>query len=173
MSSFDLQPTLRGDLLELRPLMAEDFEALFAAASDPLIWEQHPEKTRNTREVFQRFFAGALQSGGAFAVIDRKSGRMIGSSRYANLMPDGSEVEIGWTFLARSYWGGKYNAEMKALMLDHALKHVDRVVFKIGENNLRSRKAVEKIGAKFWKYAEEPAPDGSKNLIFSIARASR
>lgn len=172
-SAFALQPTLSGKLVELRPLRRDDFDALFAAASDPLIWEQHPEKTRYTRDVFQRFFDGAIQSGGAFAVVDRESGRMIGSSRYANLKPDGSEVEIGWTFLERAYWGGAYNHEMKSLMMDHALQFVDRVVFKIGEHNLRSRKAIEKIGAKFWKYAEDPAPDGSKNMIFTISRGSR
>lgn len=168
---FVLQPTLRGKLLELRPLRRDDFDALFTAASDPLIWEQHPEKNRYTREVFQKFFDGAMDSGGAFAVIERKSGRIIGSSRYANLKPEESEVEIGWTFLERAYWGGAHNGEMKSLMVDHALQFVARVVFKIGENNLRSQRAVEKIGAKFWKIGDAPASDGSKNLIFAITRA--
>src|SRR6202022_3237278 len=95
---FDLQPTLEGNLIELRPLVREDFDALFAAASDPLIWEQHPESDRYTRPVFQRYFDGAIDSKGAFAIIDRKSGRIIGSSRYCGLQP-GLEVEIGWTFL--------------------------------------------------------------------------
>src|SRR2546430_3245760 len=104
----DLQPILKGDLIELRPLRPDDFEALFAAASDPLIWEQHPESDRYKREVFQRFFDGAMASGGAFVVIDRKEGRIIGSSRYCNLNEAQSEVEIGWTFLERAYWGGEY-----------------------------------------------------------------
>src|SRR5687767_14567338 len=125
--SFDLQPTLRGEILELRPLRAEDFAELFAAASDPLIWEQHPESDRHTEEKFRRYFDGAMQSGGAFAVIDRETNRMIGSSRYFGYAPKASEIEIGWTFLARPYWGGRYNSEMKRLMLEHAFKFVDRV----------------------------------------------
>src|SRR5207245_4277833 len=116
---FDLQPSLTGSLVQLRPLELEDFPALFVAASDPLIWEQHPEPDRYKREVFQRFFDGAIASKGAFAVVERASGRVIGSSRYWNLKPAESEVEIGWTFLERAFWGGTYNAELKALMLDH------------------------------------------------------
>ena len=84
---FDLQPTLTGKLIELRPLRPSDFDALFAAATDPLIWEQHPENTRYKKEVFQTYFDGAMESKGAFAVIDRKSGKIIGSSRYCALKP--------------------------------------------------------------------------------------
>src|ERR1700758_571282 len=111
-SEFELQPTLEGDLLRLRPLASTDFDALFAAASDPLIWEQHPENDRYKREVFRRFFDGAIESKGAFAVIARKTGRIIGSSRYCNLNPLENEVEIGWTFLERAFWGGSYNREL-------------------------------------------------------------
>jgi RimJ/RimL family protein N-acetyltransferase len=169
---FDLQPTLRGNLVEIRPLTPEDFDALFAAASDPLIWEQHPENDRYKREVFQRFFDGAIESKGAFAVIERTSGRIIGSSRYCNLDPLQSEVEIGWTFLQRAYWGGAYNGELKSLMLGHALRFVERVVFVVGENNLRSQKALRKIGARFLRKAERPEPDGTvkSNLMFVITR---
>lgn len=169
---FDLQPTLKGELIELRPLAREDFDALFTAASDPLIWEQHPENDRYTREVFQRYFAGAIESKGAFAIIERKSGRMIGSSRYCNLKTAESEVEIGWTFLGRKFWGGEHNRELKSLMLDHAFRFVDRVVFVVGEQNLRSQKALEKIGAKFLKKVQLPAPDGTMtpNVVYSITR---
>lgn len=169
---FDLQPTLRGELIEVRPLNQGDFDALFAAASDPLIWEQHPESERYRREVFQRFFDSAMDSKGAFAVVERRSGKIIGSSRYWNLDPDQKEVEIGWTFLEREFWGGSYNRELKSLMIDHALRYVDRVVFLVDENNLRSQKALEKIGAEFVKKAERPAADGTirRNLMFQIAR---
>lgn len=165
----ELQPTLRGDLIELRPLRVEDFDAVFEAASDPLIWEQHPQSDRHKKEVFQKFFDGAMESGGAFAVTDKQSGRIVGSTRYCCLAADNSEVEIGWTFLERKYWGGKYNGEMKKLMLEHALKYVKRVVFVIGENNLRSRKAVEKIGGKFLRKAppRERESDGMK-VIYGI-----
>jgi len=169
---FDLQPILSRDLIKLRPLTRDDFEPLFAAASDPLIWEQHPENDRYMRKVFQSYFDGAMESKGAFAIIDRKSGRIIGSSRYCNLNEAKSEVEIGWTFLERTFWGGTYNRELKSLMLDHAFRFVDRVVFVVGENNIRSQKALEKIGAKFLKKAQLPAPDGTltPNCVFIITR---
>jgi RimJ/RimL family protein N-acetyltransferase len=172
MPAFDPQPTLQGPLLELRPLERDDFEALFAAAGDPLIWEQHPDSGRYQREVFQKYFDTGMESGGAFAVIERKSGRIIGSSRYWNLDPGISEVEIGWTFLERKFWGGVYNAELKRLMIDHALRFVDRVVFIAGEHNLRSRKALEKIGAEYEKCVDRPSPDGvmRRNAVYVIAR---
>ena len=169
---FDLQPRLKGSLIEIRPLTREDFDALFEAARDPLIWEQHPENDRHTREVFQGYFDGAIESKGAFAVIETKSGRIIGSSRYCNLNPVEREVEIGWTFLGRAFWGGSINRELKSLMLDHAFRFVDRVVFVVGENNLRSQKALQKIGARFSKKAQSPARDGAMrpNLVFVITR---
>src|SRR6202171_2672206 len=169
---FNLQPTLEGNLIELRPLAREDFDALFAAASDPLIWKQHPENDRYKREVFQRYFDGAIDAKGAFAIIERKSGRIIGSSRYCNLNPVEREVEIGWTFLERAFWGGSYNRELKSLMLDHAFRFLRRVVFCFGENNLRSQMALRKIGAQFLTRIEVPAADGSvtRNLVFIIER---
>ena len=169
---FDLQPTLTGNLIKIRPLTPEDFDTLFAAASDPLIWEQHPENDRYKTEVFQRFFDGAIESKGAFAIIERKSGRIIGSSRYCNLKPVEREVEIGWTFLERAFWGGSYNRELKSLMLDHAFQFVDRVVFVVGETNFRSQKALRKIGASFLKKVQLPGADGTMmpNLVFAIRR---
>src|SRR5205085_110795 len=113
-------------------------------ASDPLIWELHPDRTRYTREGFQRYFDGAIASGGALVAIERATGSIIGSSRYHELVP-GQQVEIGFTFLERKYWGGAYNGEMKALMLEHAFRFVPRVVFVVGENNLRSQRALQKI----------------------------
>ncbi len=144
---FDLQPVLKGELLELRPLRAEDFKDLYMVAADPLLWEQHPARDRHEEAQFQRFFAEALGSGGTLVATDRKDGRVIGSSRFHGYHETRREVEIGWTFLARSHWGGVYNGEMKRLMLRHAFRFVDRVLFVIGPQNLRSQRAVEKIGA--------------------------
>lgn len=144
--SVDLQPNLKGELLELRPLRPEDFDDLYAVASDPLIWEQHPSSDRYKEEVFQDFFRDALDSGGALIAVDAKNGQVIGSSRFHGYDKERGEIEIGWTFLARSHWGGTYNLEMKELMLRHAFKFVDSVVFLIGPKNLRSQRAIEKIG---------------------------
>jgi N-acetyltransferase len=166
---FDLQPTLRGDLLELRPLRPDDFEVLYAVAEDPLIWEQHPKHDRWKRDVFQAFFEDALASRGAFLVLDAKGGSVIGSTRYHALEPERSQVEIGFTFLARSCWGGAYNGEMKRLMLEHAFRFVESVVFIVGERNFRSQKAVEKIGGV--REGTRVEPDGRVSVIFRI-RAS-
>jgi N-acetyltransferase len=145
--SFDLQPHLKGELIALRPLTPEDWEDLFAVASDPLIWEQHPESDRYKEDVFKVFFREALECGGAFVVIDNKNQQIIGSTRFYGYDPEKSEIEIGWTFLARKYWGGQYNAEMKRLLLNHAFKFVESAVFLVGEKNFRSQRAMEKIGA--------------------------
>jgi RimJ/RimL family protein N-acetyltransferase len=150
----NLQPTLRGSSIELRPLKFEDFDELFTAASDPLIWELHPQPDRYKRDVFQRYFDSGIESKGAFVVIDLRSGKIIGSSRYYKYDPHRREVAIGYTFLTRAFWGGATNREMKSLMLDHAFQSVDRVLFEVGENNLRSRRALEKIGARFLEKTE-------------------
>jgi RimJ/RimL family protein N-acetyltransferase len=171
----DRQPTLEGERLLLRPLRAQDWDALFAVASDPLIWEIHPANDRWQEPVFRAYFEDALAQGGALAVIDKADGRMIGSSRFQNLdQADGGSVEIGWTFLARSHWGGSYNAEMKRLMLSHALASVARVVFRVGETNLRSRGAMEKIGGRLTDRIDiTDLPAGpARHVIYEIDRAS-
>jgi len=144
---FELQPHLKGNLIELRPLAPADWDELFAVASDSLLWEQHPERDRYKEDVFRIFFKDALESGGAFVIIDRKTQHVIGSTRFYGYDPEKSEIEIGWTFLGRKYWGGRYNAEMKRLLLNHAFKFVETVVFFVGEDNVRSQKAMEKVGA--------------------------
>jgi N-acetyltransferase len=147
---FEFQPTLLGDTVSLRPLCTEDFEALYQAAADPLIWAQHPEPTRYQRDVFERnFFKGATASGSAFVVIDNAMGQIIGSTRYYEWDAQKAEVAIGYTFIARSHWGGVTNREMKQLVLDHAFQWAKVVWLHIGKDNWRSRKAAEKIGAVF------------------------
>lgn len=149
MANFDLQPTLKGPTLLLTPLRDTDFDALYAAASDPLIWKQHPSPDRYQLPVFEQFFKGAMASGGALLVIDRATEQVIGSSRYYDLDEKNKEVAIGFTFLSRTHWGGKTNGEMKQLMLDHAFRSLDTVWFHVGPDNLRSQKALQKIGAEF------------------------
>jgi N-acetyltransferase len=169
---FDPHPRLVGGLIEVRPLSPDDWESLFAVASDPLIWEQHPARDRYREDVFREFFREALETGSAFVVIDRKTGKIIGSSRYFGFDPQESVVEIGWTFLARAFWGGEYNRELKRLMLDHAFKFVERVVFVIGVTNFRSQKALEKIGGVRVGRRDKPDAQGNivENFVYEIPR---
>ncbi len=169
---FELQPHLVGELLELRPLRPEDWDDVFAVASDPRIWEQHPAWNRYQEAVFKGFFREALECGGAFVVVDRKIRKIIGSSRYFGYDPEKKEIEIGWTFLDRSYWGGDYNKEMKRLMLDHAFKFVDSVIFKVGATNLRSRRAMEKIGGVLTERLEKTEFKGTivEHVVYQIKK---
>lgn len=148
MSSFNLQPTLENEFIRIVPLEADDFERLYAIASDPLIWEQHPNKDRYKREVFETFFKGAMESQGAFLVYDQKTGTVIGSSRYYEADEKKKSIAIGYTFLARDHWGGTYNPALKDLMMKHAFQHFDAVIYHIGAFNIRSQKAMEKLGGK-------------------------
>lgn len=169
----DLQPSLRGELLHLRALRHEDWPALFAAASDPLIWEQHPNSDRWQEGPFRKYFDGALDSKGAFAILDAKTGDVVGSSRYYDYDAAKRQVAIGFTFLARAYWGGAHNRELKTLMLAHAFRSCESVLFHVGENNLRSRRAMEKIGGELIG-KEERVVDGKPNVsvVYRITRAA-
>ncbi len=167
----ELQPVLHGPRLKLRPLKPADFDALYAAASDPKIWELHPCSDRHERPVFEAFFTKALESRGALAVERKDTGRIIGTSRYYD--SDGKKsVAIGFTFLTREHWGGDWNRELKFLMLDHAFIYVSRVVFHVGEGNLRSRRAMEKIGARLTGRDMRTKPDGTPDptVIYEIAK---
>jgi RimJ/RimL family protein N-acetyltransferase len=154
--NMNLQPThLLDEWIELVPLQPHHFQSLYAVASDPLIWEQHPANDRYKLEVFRHFFDSAIADRSAFVVIDRKTGRVIGSSRYYEYHVNQKSVAVGYTFLARAYWGGQYNQFLKKLMLDYAFKFVDTVFFHIGENNVRSQLAIQRIGAKKLERVEE------------------
>lgn len=169
----DRQPTLIGDRVLLRPSTVDDWPALFAVASDPLLWEVHPAHDRWREDVFRAYFDGGMASGGALTMIDRATGRVIGSSRFDNWKPHADEIEIGWTYLARSHWGGSYNAEIKALMLGHIHRFVGTVVFTVGEDNVRSRRAMEKIGGVLRPGFEERMMAGAmkRHVIYEIRRA--
>jgi RimJ/RimL family protein N-acetyltransferase len=160
---FDPQPVLRGRLVELRPLRPEDHDDLYAVAADPLVWEQHPARNRHEAAVFREFFAESLAAGGALLASDTGTRRVIGSSRFHGWDEARSEVEIGWTFLARSHWGGAYNGELKRLMLAHAFRFVDSVVFFVSPGNVRSQRAMVKIGGVL-----ESEPDAQGRLVYRI-----
>jgi N-acetyltransferase len=171
MTAPDFQPTLIGPTVTVRPMTRADWPQLFAAAADPEIWKVHPVPDRYTEPAFRKFFDGGIESKKAFVFVDRASNRLIGSSRYNDYKPADSEVEIGWTFLARSHWGGATNREVKRLMLDHAFGFVDTVVFWVGEKNFRSQGAMKKIGGVLRDgIFERPVSDGTPYVIFEIAK---
>ena len=167
----DWQLVLESDLLVLRPMVTDDFEVLYALASDPAIWEQHPAKDRTQEPVFRRWFVEAMASQGALVVVDKSDQQVIGTSRYVSQgNPD--EIEIGWTFLATSHWGGTYNGEMKHLMLAHAFRSVQTVVFTVHSANIRSQRAVQRLGAVRTDYL--PDADGQAGkIIFRLHRSNQ
>jgi len=175
MSEPRLQPTLIGPRLIVRPITLVDWDDMFAAAADPEVWALHPARDRYQEPQFRAFFDSALASGSAFSIVDRQTNKIIGSSRYHGHDPAAREIEIGRTFLARPYWGGSYNAELKTLMLDHAFSFVDTVVFWVDETNWRSARAMEKIGGVRRAGLFTLALNGvvHRHLVFEIKKDAR
>ena len=170
----DLQPRVSNELVQLRPLVTKDFTALFQVAQDALIWEQHPCPDRYLPEPFAVFFEDSLNSGGALVVIDQVSREIIGSSRFKPILGAPTAIEIGWSFLAREYWGGTYNRAVKELMMAHAFVSIEDVVFYIGKDNIRSQRAVAKLGGELVQgpvYAHLIA-DKINDLCFRIKQSS-
>jgi RimJ/RimL family protein N-acetyltransferase len=166
------QPRLRGERLHMRPVTPEDWEPLFALGSDPLVWAVHPARDRWREAVFRAYFEDGLASGGALVAVDAATGAVIGWSRYSDEFVEPGEIEIGWTFLGRDWWGGAYNGEMKRLMLAHAFRFVDRVILRIGETNGRSRRAAEKIGARLQEGRRGVGPTpGAVHLFYAVEKA--
>jgi RimJ/RimL family protein N-acetyltransferase len=172
----DRQPVLEGERLVLRPLTEADWGALYGVASDPELWAVHPSHDRWQEPVFRAFFDDALAKGGALAIVDKANGAVIGSSRFqfCDRKEEDGALEIGWSFLARDYWGKGYNAEFKRLMLEHAFRTVDRVVFRVGADNVISRKAMANIGGRLTgaAYFEERAGRPVEHVVFEITRES-
>ena len=144
----NVHATLENENVKLVPLNPNDFEELFSVASDPKIWEQHPNKDRYQREVFENFFQGAIESKGAFKIMDKSSNEVAGSTRFYDYNPKENSIFIGYTFYATKFWGSKLNPQVKKLMLDYIFQFVDKVNFHVGKDNIRSQKAMEKLGAK-------------------------
>jgi N-acetyltransferase len=174
MTEFNAQPTLIGETIILRPVSTDDWEALYAVARDPLIWEVHPAHDRWKEDVYRAYFDQGLASCGALIVTDRVSGAIIGSSRYSSEFAEAGEIEIGWTFLDRTYWGGQTNYEMKAMMIGHALNYYDQVIFRVGETNGRSRRAMEKIGGRLLDRFQLSMMAGKevRHVVYAIDRAT-
>jgi RimJ/RimL family protein N-acetyltransferase len=145
---FSIQTRLKNENVKLAPLQTDDFEQLFAVASDPLVWEQHPNKDRYKREVFENFFQGAMESGGAFKIVKQNTGEVAGSTRFYDYNAEDNSIFIGYTFYGTKFWGSKLNPQVKKLMLDYIFQYVDKVNFHVGKDNIRSQKAMEKLGAR-------------------------
>lgn len=170
----ELQPTLAGERLLLRPLRAEDRDALYAVASDPLLWADHPENDRWREPVFDAHFATLLDRGGSLAVTERETRSLIGVTRYQYGSSDnGGMIEVGSTFLARSHWGGTTNREVKRLLLAHALRHVARVEFWAWQDNARSCRALAKIGGRMLERIEQVVIGGKTfpHRVFEVTLA--
>ena len=164
------QPILQDDSVTLMPLRADEFEELLAVASDPLIWAQHPNPDRCKREIFRTYFDGALASGGAFMIRDKAHRNAIGSTRFYDHDAEASEIKIGYTFFSRDQWGSGTNQRVKKLMLDHAFQYVRQVIFHVGAQNMRSRIAMQRLGAELIG-EEEVAYFGEqpkRNVVFKI-----
>ncbi len=168
----DRQPILVGDRVELRPTRPDDWAAHWAIAADPLLWEVHPAWDRFKEPVFRRYFDANLASGGLLTIIDRASGTVIGASRYWEVDAETQSVEIGATYLARAHWGSGINREAKRLMVSHALDAVKAVTFRIGATNLRSRRALEKIGGRLTNRTDMSVMAGvpTEHVIYEITR---
>lgn len=168
----NLQPSLKGERLSLRPLCEDDYDGLFAAASDPKIWEGHPIPDRYLPETFKLYFAGLIESKGALAIIDNQTEEIVGTSSFYGYLPDEKSVVIGYTFLTRKYWGGSFNREIKKLMMDYAFQSVETCIFHVGIDNIRSQTAMKKIGGVIYDQFEKVGFRGKvfKNLAFKIEK---
>jgi N-acetyltransferase len=169
----DIQPIhLKNDIVQLVPLQESDFDRLYKVASDPLVWEQHPNPNRYKKEDFRKYFEGAIFSKGAFIIINSQTHEVVGCSRFYDLNAETNSIKIGYTFIGRKFWGQNFNKNMKSLMINHVLEKLENVLFDIGANNTRSQMAISKIGAtkigeqEIEYYGEEP----KLNFIYQISK---
>jgi N-acetyltransferase len=169
--TLDIQPFhLKNEVVQLVPLQESDFDRLYEVASDPLVWEQHPNPNRYKKEDFRKYFEGAIFTKGAFIVINSQTHEVVGCSRFYDFNPDANSIKIGYTFIGRKFWGQNFNKNMKSLMINHAFEKLENVIFEIGANNIRSQMAISKIGAtkigeqEIEYYGEEP----KLNYIYQI-----
>ncbi|KAA0126945.1 GNAT family N-acetyltransferase [Chryseobacterium sp. SN22] len=146
--NFSVQAVLENEQYQLIPLQKGDFESLYQVAADPEVWKQHPNKDRYRREVFENFFQGAIESRGAFKIVEKATGDILGSTRFYDFDDDQNSIFIGYTFYGTKSWGKKVNPQIKKLMLDYIFQFVDTVYFHVGKDNIRSRTAMERLGAE-------------------------
>ena len=169
---FSIQPILENENFKLIPLKENDFERLFEVASDPKVWEQHPNKDRYKREVFENFFKGAIESKGAFLIIDKQSNEVLGSTRFYDFNEEKNSILIGYTFYGTKSWGKNINPQVKKLMLDYIFQFVCIVDFHIGAENIRSQVSINRLGVtkigelEVTYFGEEP----KLNFIYRLTK---
>ncbi|WP_303310207.1 GNAT family N-acetyltransferase [Hymenobacter sp. BT730] len=172
MPAFSQQPVLETDIIRLLPLQADDFQVLYAVAADPKIWEQHPNKDRWQQPAFTTFFEGAMQSKGAFKIVDKGTGATLGSTRLYDYNPQDNSIFIGYTFYGTPSWGKGINQAVKALLLDYVFQFVETVRFHIGADNVRSQIAIQRLGAtkvseqEVTYYGEQP----KLNFVYEVTK---
>jgi RimJ/RimL family protein N-acetyltransferase len=169
---FSIQPQLENDLAKLIPLKETDFEELYKVASDPKVWEQHPNKNRYEREAFQNFFEGAMESGGGFLIWDKRTHELAGSTRFYGYEESDNSIHIGYTFYGTKFWGTGINPSVKKMMMDYIFQYVDNVLFHVGSENFRSRTAMYRLGAELIEekdvaYYGEPT---RRNAVYRITK---
>lgn len=169
---FSIQPILENEQYQLIPLQQGDFESLYEVASDPEVWKQHPNKDRYRKEVFRTFFEGAMKSGGAFKITEKSSGEILGSTRFYDYNQSDNSILIGYTFYGTKSWGKGINPQVKKMMLQYIFQFVDTVYFHVGKDNIRSRTAMERLGAE--KIGEEEiayfGEPSRINIIYQIKK---
>lgn len=170
---FSIQPVLENDVVKLIPMKENDFERIYAVSSDPAVWANHPNKNRCEREVFKNFFRGAIESGGAYLILDKMTDKIIGSTRFYDYDENQNSMLIGYTFYAVDYWGKGYNQLVKTLMLNYIFQFVDKVIFHVGAENYRSQGAMKKLGAEKTDeieiaYFGEPV---KRNFVYEIKKS--
>ena len=173
--NFSIQPILENEKYQLIPLQKGDFELLYEVASNPEVWEQHPNKDRYKREVFKNFFQGAIESEGAFKIVEKATGNILGSTRYYDFDESKNSIFIGYTFYGTSSWGKGINPHIKNMMLDYIFQFIEKVHFHIGKENFRSQIALERLGGQ--KIAEEDVAYFGEpkrtNFVYEIRKENR
>lgn len=147
--------TLTGQTVELRSISKDHFTELEAVAKNKKIWEFYPFDGSDSN-TFAHIFNGAIierEKGNQFpfVIFHQQQNKIIGSTRFLDIQEKHKKLEIGSTWLHPDYWATAINPECKLLLLQYCFEnlHAVRVQLKTDENNIRSRKAIEKIGGQF------------------------
>tara|TARA_R110002110_G_scaffold110071_4_gene274411 strand:+ start:38714 stop:39313 length:600 start_codon:yes stop_codon:yes gene_type:complete len=142
---------LRGQYIRLEPLSQDHAQGLFNRGRHAPDWQFMPRSCfidlADTRQWIDEALAAADQQ--PWAIVENAKNKIVGSTRYLNIRPEHRSLEIGWTWLGQEWQRTGVNTEAKSLLLGNAFErlHCLRVEFKVDARNLRSQRALERIGA--------------------------